>query len=293
VNPRALLSPQKEKLMRLPAAVAPFVLAFGLAASASAGEGYWASIFHDLVEGPARTSEFRWQGRVAAGDTVEIRGVNGSTKAIGTSGDQVEVVATRRGRRSDPESVQIRTIEHAGGVTVCALYPSSDPGRPNECLPGGKGRMNSKGNDVKVEFVVKVPAGARLLARTVNGAVDASGLSADADAETVNGSVNIETSGVARGQTVNGSVHATMGRADWESDLEFKTVNGSIRVTLPATASTTVDAEVVNGRIVSDFQVSDSTATRRRLKGTIGAGGRSMSLETVNGSIHLGPTGGK
>lgn len=277
--------------MRLPAAVAPFALAFGLAASASAGDGYWASIFHDLVEGPARTSEFRWQGRVAAGQTVEIRGVNGAIRAEGSAGDQVEVVATRRGRRSDPESVQIRTIEHAGGVTVCALYPSTDPGRPNECLPGGKGRMNSRNNDVRVEFVVRVPAGVRLHARTVNGSVDASGLSADADAQTVNGSVKLQTSGVARAQTVNGSVSATMGRADWSSDLAFKTVNGSIRVNLPATTGATLDAEVVNGRIVSDFEVSDRRATKRRLTGTIGGGGRGLSLETVNGSIHIGSSG--
>jgi len=277
--------------MRIHAVVAPLALAVALAGPAAAGEGYWASIFHDLIEGPARTSDFRWQGKVAAGRTIEIKGVNGSIQATGSTGDQVEVVATRRGRRSDPESVQIKTIEHEGGITVCALYPSTDAARPNECLAGNKGRMNSKNNDVNVEFVVKVPAGVRLAARTVNGAVDASGLSADADAETVNGSVKVQTSGVARAQTVNGSVQASMGRADWSSDLEIKTVNGSIRVTLPATAGTTVDAETVNGSIVSDFSVSDGTVTRRRLKGTIGGGGRAMSLETVNGSIHISQGG--
>ena len=213
--------------------------------------------------------------------------MNGSIQATGSSGDQVEVVATRRGRRSDPESVQIKTFEHEGGITVCALYPSTDSARPNECLAGDKGRMNSKNNDVNVEFVVKVPAGVRLAARTVNGAINASGLSADVDAETVNGSVTVQTSGVARAETVNGSVQASMGRADWSSDLEIKTVNGSIRVTLPFAASTTVDAETVNGRIDTDFAVSDGTATRRRLKGTIGGGGRALSLETVNGSIHI------
>ena len=277
--------------MRIHAVAAPLAVAVALAGPAAAGEGYWASIFNDLVEGPARTSEFRWQGRVAAGQTIEIKGVNGSIQATGSSGDQVEVVATRRGRRSDPESVQIKTFEHEGGVTICALYPSTDADRPNECLAGHKGRMSSKNNDVNVEFVVKVPAGVRLAARTVNGAVDASGLSADADAETVNGSVKVQTSGVARAQTVNGSVQASMGRADWSSDLEIKTVNGSIRVTLPATASTTVDAETVNGSIVSDFSVSDGTVTRRRMRGTIGGGGRALSLETVNGSIHIGQGG--
>lgn len=277
--------------MRIPAVAAALALTTALAGPAAAGDGYWASIFHDLIEGPARTSEFRWQGRVAAGATIEIKGVNGSIQATGSSGDQVEVVATRRGRRSDPESVQIKTFEHEGGITICALYPSTDAARPNECLAGNKGRMNSKNNDVNVDFVVKVPAGVRLAARTVNGAVNASGLSADADAETVNGSVTVQTSGVARAQTVNGSVQASMGRADWSSDLEIKTVNGSIRVTLPKAASTTVDAETVNGSIVSDFSLSGGTFTRRRLKGTIGGGGRAMSLETVNGSIHISQGG--
>jgi hypothetical protein len=274
--------------MRIHAVAPALALAIGLAGPATAAEGYWASIFQDLVQGPTRTSEFRWQGRVPVGKAIEIKGVNGSIQAVGSSGDQVEVVATRRGRRSDPESVQIKTFEHDGGVTICALYPSSDPARPNECLAGSKGRMNTRNNDVNVEFVVKVPAGVRLFARTVNGAIDASGITADTDAETVNGSVKVETSGVARAQTVNGSVEATMGRADWSSEVEFKTVNGSIRVTLPREASTTVDAETVNGRIVSDFEIADGTVTRRRLKGTIGSGGRAMSLETVNGAIHIG-----
>lgn len=273
--------------MRMTAVTAPLALIGALATPAAAGENYWASIFQDLVQGPARTSEFRWQGRVATGRTIEIKGVNGAIQATGSSGDQVEVVATRRGRRSDPESVQIKTVEHAGGITICALYPSTDSARPNECLAGDKGRMNSKNNDVSVEFVVKVPAGVRLAARTVNGAVEASGLTADVDAETVNGSITVETEGVARAETVNGSVQATMGRTDWSSDLEIETVNGSIRLTLPSTASTTLDAETVNGRIHSDFEVTDGTSTRRRLTGKIGGGGRAMSLATVNGSIQI------
>jgi len=183
--------------------------------------------------------------------------------------------------------VRITTFEHEGGITVCALYPSPDAARPNECRAGEAGRMSTRNNDVTVEFVVKVPAGVRLAARTVNGAVDASGLSADVDAETVNGSVKVATSGVARAETVNGSVQASMGRADWSSDLAIKTVNGSIRVTLPPAAGATLDAETVNGSIQTDFEVAGGKATRRRLTGTIGGGGRGLTLETVNGSIHI------
>ena len=277
--------------MRLRALAVPAALAVSLATPAGAADGYWSSIFADVFQGPQRTSEFRWDGRLAAGRTLEIKGVNGSIQATAGPGDRVEVVATRRGRRNDPEAVRIETVEHAGGITVCAVYPSADAAKPNECAPGEGGRMNVRNNDVNVEFQVKVPAGVKLRARTVNGAVEATGLTADADAETVNGSVKLETTGVARAETVNGSVNVAMGRADWSDDLAFKTVNGSIRVTLPSNAGASVDAEVVNGSIQSDFPVSGGRAAKRRLTGTIGAGGRNLSLETVNGSIHIAQGG--
>ena len=276
--------------MRLAAAAVSATLA--IAAPAAAGDGYWASIFADVVSGPARSSEFRWSGRLAAGKTLEIKGVNGSIQVTPSSGDAVEVVATRRGRRNDPEAVRIVTLEHAGGLTICALYPSADGERPNECAAGEGGRMNVKNNDVNVDFTVRAPRSANLVARTVNGAVDAAGFDGDVEATTVNGSVKVETAGIARAETVNGSVNAVMGRADWSSDLEFKTVNGSIRVTLPASASTTVDAETVNGTISSEFHVEGGRIAKRRLTGTIGAGGRGMNLETVNGSITIA-SGGK
>ena len=60
-----------------------------------------------------------------------------------------------------------------------------------------------------------MPAGVGLLARTVNGSIDAEGLQSDTDETTVNGSVNVSTTGSARATTVNGSITATMDRAVW------------------------------------------------------------------------------
>jgi DUF4097 and DUF4098 domain-containing protein YvlB len=79
-----------------------------------------------------------------------------------------------------------------------------------------------------------------------------------------------------------------MGRADWTGEAEFATVNGSITLELPAGAAAEVDARTVNGRIETDFPLEVSgRISRRRLRGTIGGGGRKLSLETVNGGIHL------
>lgn len=273
--------------MKLRQALAPAALVLALGHPAAAAEGYWASIFADLVSGPVQKQEFQWTGAVRAGQTVEIKGVNGSIMAGPASGSRIEVAATKRGRRNKPEEVQVKVVEHAGGVTICAVYPTPEGARPNECAPGGGGRMSVRNNDVNVDFTVKVPRDAKLVLTTVNGAVDASGLGGDVEATTVNGSVKLVTAGVARAETVNGSLHIVMGRADWTDTLKFETVNGSIRIDFPASLSANVDAEVVNGSIDSDFEVSGGKATRRKLTGTIGRGGRALELETVNGSVVL------
>jgi Toastrack DUF4097 len=233
-------------------------------------------------------TDYRWHGFVPQGSTIEIRGVNGDVKAEAGTGSEVEVVAVRKGRRSDPEEVRIEIVEHAGGTTICAVYPAPAGDRPNECKPGGGGRNNVQNNDVIVTFTVRVPPGVRFAGRTVNGDVEADALTAPLEASTVNGSVTFSTSSYAEATTVNGSIKGSMGSTDWVNSLDFKTVNGSITIDLPANLSTDVRARSVNGDIATDFPISlTGRVDPRRLDGTIGAGGRSISLDTVNGSVRL------
>ena len=249
------------------------------------------SVERNGLEVPTQTDDqFQWTGRVAQGLSIEIKGVNGSISAEPASGDQLEVSATKTGRRSDPSQVSIKVVEHAGGVTICAVYPSDDPGDPNTCEPGqGNGRMNVRNNDVKVAFKVHVPAKVGLISRTVNGEITALNLAGNVEAHTVNGSINISTSGYAQAKTVNGDISARLKDANWSGSLDFKTVNGGITVDLPSETNSTVEASTVSGDISSDFQLTVlGTMSRRHLSGTIGAGGgRELNLKTVNGSIHL------
>jgi hypothetical protein len=231
--------------------------------------------------------EFRWSGRIAQGRTIEVRGINGDVRAEPSSGSEVEVTAVKSARRSDPKEVEIRVVEHGNGVTICAVYPSTDPGSPNECSPEG-GQMNVRNNDVEVQFRVRVPQGVRFSGRTVNGGIETGALGSDVDAKTVNGSIVVSSAGVARAKTVNGSITASLGRADWSGPLEFKTVNGAITLDLPSDTSADVRAETLNGEISTDFPLTIlGRISRRHLNGTIGSGGRELSLKTVNGSIRL------
>ncbi|HEX8558816.1 MAG TPA: DUF4097 family beta strand repeat-containing protein [Pyrinomonadaceae bacterium] len=232
--------------------------------------------------------EFRWREPLAAGRVIEVKGVNGGIEALPASGAEVEVIATKRSRRSNPDDVRVEVVRHANGVTICAVYPNVEGREPNTCAPGAGGRMNVQDNDTTVNFSVRVPAGVRFAGHTVNGKVAAENLAADVEARTVNGGVSVSTTGLARAATVNGSIRVVMGRADWSDELEFKTVNGGIDLSLPASLSAQVKAKTVNGDISTDFPLTVTGAfSRRRLNGTVGSGGRGLVLETVNGSVRL------
>jgi hypothetical protein len=243
----------------------------------------------------ARADEFRWSGRIAPGAAVEIKGINGDITAEPATGSEVQVVALKSSRRSDLNAVELKVVEHAGGVTICAIYPNDDSTNPNTCEPGGSGERrnssatgNARNNDVRVDFTVRVPPRVGFIGRTINGEIGATSLASNIVSKTVNGSIRISTSGYAEATTLNGQISARLGDANWPEALTFKTLNGEITLDLPADTSTEVKAETLNGTINSDFPLSlTSLTSRRRLNGRIGAGGRELVLKTLNGSINL------
>lgn len=236
-----------------------------------------------------KKGDWSWSGSVAAGKTFEIRNINGDVHVGAASGDKVEVSAVKRARRGDINSVEIRVVEDADGTTICTVYPNQadNPG----CSTSSNRRRHhdyEENNDVEVEFTVKLPARVQLMARTVNGSVDALGLGSDADVQSVNGDVEVETKGSAEASTVNGSVRATVGRAQWTGSAKFSSVNGDVIVLVPGTPNLDIDASTVNGDITSDFPMTITGRLRKQqLHGRIGNGGQSVSMTTVNGSVSL------
>lgn len=245
------------------------------------------SWFEDQEDaGPLVQEEFRWTGSVAAGDLLEIKGVNGPISAIPASGSQVEIFAVKAGRRSDPAEVRIDVVEHSGGVTLCAVYPTPDGERENECGVGEDGRNSIRRNDVRVSWEVRVPDNVRFRGATVNGDVEALELGADVELVTVNGDVDIETAGFATARTVNGSIMARMGGP--ANEASFETVNGSIELDVDDGLDAELDASWLNGDLETDlpFQIRGRVG-RRSARGELGNGGPTLRLRTVNGSIRI------
>lgn len=229
--------------------------------------------------------DFTWSATVNQGDAIEIKGVNGSIMLNTSSGRTATVSATKQGQRSDPEDVNIEVVTHAGGVTICAVYPDVAGQPPNECAPGDQGHISAQDNDVEVTFWVFVPAGIDFIGKTVNGSVSGSSLASDVFATTVNGDVTITTTELATALTVNGTIDVTLGLSDWDRDLLFTTVNGSVRVEVPSATNADVRLAATNGNISSDFTLTE--VGPGDFRGTIGAGGPDLLLATVNGNVSL------
>jgi hypothetical protein len=236
----------------------------------------------------ASAQHFNWRGQIPAGRSIEIKGVNGEITATRGAGSDVRVTASKEAARDNPDDVRIVVLEHAAGVTICAVYPSPRGRAANECAPGTGGRNSVQNNDVKVHFTVELPAGVPLVARTVNGSVAATGLASDVHAYTVNGSIRLATTGLARATTVNGSIDASIGGGSWAHDLAFETVNGRIALAVTGDFNAEIRASTVNGSIASDFPVTvRGRIGPKSATGVIGSGGRTLQLKTVNGSIEL------
>jgi DUF4097 and DUF4098 domain-containing protein YvlB len=71
--------------------------------------------------------------------------------------------------------------------------------------------------------------------------------------------------------------------------VQLRTVNGGVRVALPATAKATVNATWVNGGINLmglPFEVHEQA--KRHFEGRLNGGGGAVEVATVNGGITIG-----
>jgi hypothetical protein len=231
--------------------------------------------------------EWDWRNPIPVGQHIEIKGVSGDIRATTAVGGDAVVTATKIGRPDDVAAVSIAVVTHASGVTICAVYPDVVGRPPNECEPGEGGNMSVRGNAggrVKVQFAVELPEGVDLIGRTLAGNIVATQLHSDVFAHTLAGDIHIATARLASARTQLGSVIATLGLRDWGRDLEFTTLSGDIRVTVPAATNAVVQATTQAGDITTDFPLSQSPG---HIWGTLGSGGPKLTLSTLSGDVTL------
>jgi DUF4097 and DUF4098 domain-containing protein YvlB len=233
--------------------------------------------------------------------TVWIRDTNGAIEVqAAPDGAELEVHATRYG-----SDVRVVVVPSERGVTFCAMFHEDDVcGADGQY--GVNGRLGSWQTH-QVHFVVRLPKGVAVDASSVNGSVDVAGASASVTARTTNGSVDAATdrgtlhasttnggvhvvsgAGPVEAQTVNGGIEARIESVNEPGAIELSSVNGSIALTLPAAVDADVTANTVSGSTQTARALNvTSGPAHHELRGTLGAGGRRITLGTVNGSIRI------
>jgi hypothetical protein len=270
---------------RLTLRLVPVVFAMAVAASGcdvNIGEHGFSM---DLASGKA-TDEWRRTYTLPASGRLEITNMNGTITATAADGAAVEVRAERIAKASSDEAAQefLKKIEIVETATA-------DHVRIETRAP--KGSFGRGGHEVR--YFVKVPRGLMVNFETVNGGVRLENIEGQVVASTTNGGVRGSgLKGAVKASTTNGGVDIEM--AAVIASVELETTNGGIRLRLPRDAKATIDAHCVNGGIsLQDgwTGMEQTEKSRREFRGTLNGGGPTVSVETVNGGIRIGPSGAR
>jgi hypothetical protein len=248
---------------------------------------------------------WRWDGRVDAGRWMSVFNVNGSVDFAPSPDNMVHLVAEKKSNGREMDDIHYEVVQAGGNVTICAIWNNS-----SRCEDGGVEsyrRNQNHDNHSSVKITVRVPRGVRVGAHSVNGGVSVRDVGAEVRANTVNGGVTVRNAsgpvraatvnggvdvntaaGPVTAETVNGNVDARMTSLQGDDDMNFKTVNGSVSIYVPARFDANFRFDSVHGGINSDFPMTLSGRWGpRHASGTIGSGGRDLRVSTVNGSIEL------
>ncbi|MEM1201906.1 MAG: DUF4097 family beta strand repeat-containing protein [Acidobacteriota bacterium] len=229
----------------------------------------------------ATAAERQWSQSYPLGDggRVSLSNINGNVVIEGTDGAEVVVDATLTGDAETVDAIEIAVDASADRVSIETVYPRTR-----------RGSWGRKGGG-SVEYRLQVPRGVELdEISLVNGSLELEGITGEVEASLVNGSLTARgLAGNAELSTVNGALEVYVDRLGGGQDLELDSVNGSIDLYLPSSADADLDASTVHGRIRNDFgiEVKKGEWVGASMRGQVGSGAASVSLETVNGSIEV------
>jgi len=209
-----------------------------------------------------------------SGGIVSLANINGSVHVDGWDRNAVEVraVKTALHNPADLDHVQISVQSDGERLAVSTHYPQGS------------------GVEVMVEYHIRVPYRVQLAGvETVNGNVRVDGVSGVGTLNSINGSVEVlDSDGRFNARTTNGDVRLQLKGLPLGPPMHLFTVNGSIVLSLPASAGAEIDVANRNGDFHSEFPLRTlSSYDPRRFRGQLGNGGGEISMSTVNGGIRL------
>lgn len=244
-----------------------------------------ASISGSVLPIAAPPDDFHWKGTVAGGQWVEIYSRNGDMRAELSRDGDVEVTAVRKS--GDARNLKLVADRSYGTVRFCVVdvevAATSTP-----CQTSMRGAVINGSPEVKLDFLVKIPAGVGISLHTSNGNITAESVRSYVWGTSGRGNIRITTTDLAEASTGVGSIYAKFGRRSWRQDLEFLAESGNVTVLAPSDASMMIEAETHLGRVRSEFpgQVKPF-GSGQQIFATTGARRGMLTLRTGRGDVEL------
>ncbi|HFE63005.1 MAG TPA: hypothetical protein ENK14_01145 [Caldithrix sp.] len=244
---------------------------------------FQSALAHTLEE------KFKKQIEFSPGGFISLENTNGRIEVEGWDKDMVMIEAgkqvkasSRRKAEHYMDQVKIEINRVGDELIITTRLPKSHGGGLLDWIFGDH-------VSTSVQYKLFVPRKSDLKLETTNGAVYLTDVSGRIRLETTNGKIRAgQISGRVNAETTNGSVKVEFDEVDPESDMEFHTTNGSIKVYLPADVRCTVRAKTTNGSIETDFPLEvRGKYNSKRLRGDINGGGPRLDLRTTNGCIKI------
>ena len=221
--------------------------------------------------------------------------VHGSINISGYDSDEV-IVTVNEGIKKTPRGPQM--VDGMHRIEKSSSFEINLEEKNNTVT------ISSSHPNQRIGLEIKVPRVSNLNVGTVNdGAVKIDNITGDIVATNVNGAIVItNVNGVVSANTINGAVKVQFNQIKNEP-MAFSTLNGSIDISLPASANINAKMNSDNGEIYSDFEISilpsenkpsqSNVYGMQKIKkegwtrGRIGKGGADFLMKTSNGNIYI------
>ena len=207
-------------------------------------------------------------------DRVNVAGTNGSIDVIGEDRRDIALEAriTAHGSSHDDAAAVLHRIAIETHGTIHATGPTI---------------IGWTNNNWSVSYNLRVPRHLAAELRTENGGIELTDLEGHITAGTTNGALSLRNlAGDVHATTVNGGVSVEVAGNQWHGGgLSAESTNGAISVKAPDHYSAHLVATTVNGGIAVAFPITVQGTIHNHLDTTLGSGGATLRLQTVNGGI--------
>ncbi len=144
-----------------------------------------------------------------------------------------------------------------------------------------------------VSYEIFVPRRSDLSLEAHNGGISIADVHGKLEFSAVNGGVVLKrVGGNVRGGTTNGGLVVELNGDRWDGEeLDVKTTNGGIVMSVPENYSAHLETGTVNGNLSIDFPVTVQGKITRELAVNLGSGGPTIRAMTTNGGVRVKRSG--